>query len=137
MKKIIIADEQWMSDEIRKTMKQSNSIVVETELPIEELADRIQAMEKGDIQCRDLMEFGELSLSKTEYQMLMYLMEYKDSVVTKEELLKDVWGFIGDVRTRVTDDTLKRIRKKILEAGCMLRIDTIRGIGYILRDIES
>ena len=78
-------------------------------------------------------DMGGLRLSQTEHKMLGYLMENIGSLVTKEELLSEVWGIGHDIKTRVTDDTLKRIRRKISDADVELEVETVRGIGYILR----
>lgn len=54
---------------------------------------------------------AEINLTKTEYSLLSYLIERKDLAVSREELLNEVWGYSVSVETRVTDDTIKRLRK--------------------------
>jgi len=57
------------------------------------------------------------------------------SVVAKEELLREIWGINSSIKTRVTDDTLKRLRKKLSKSQAKIRIDTVRGIGYVAKEI--
>ena len=47
-----------------------------------------------------------------------------------------VWGFDSEVETRVTDETLRRIRKKLLQAGSTVSVSTIWGFGYKLKEAE-
>ena len=70
-------------------------------------------------------------LSQTEYKMLEYLMNHLDNVVPKEELLMELWGFDESVKTRVTDDTLVRIRKKLKDEHFGISVETVHGFGYI------
>ena len=52
--------------------------------------------------------------------------------VSRKELLPAVWGFQDDATTRVADDTVKRLRKKL--AGSGVGIETIWGYGFKLRE---
>ena len=47
-----------------------------------------------------------------------------------------MWGFDSEVETRVTDETLRRIRKKLLQAGSTVSVSTIWGFGYKLKVAE-
>ena len=51
-------------------------------------------------------------------------------------LLSAVWGFDSDVETRVTDETLRRLRNKLLQAGSTVIVSTIWGFGYKLMGAE-
>lgn len=73
-----------------------------------------------------------LSLTPLEFNLLLYLAKNQSSGVSREELLNKVWGFDSEVDTRATDDMIKRIRKKLLNAGSSLRIETIWGFGFKL-----
>lgn len=77
---------------------------------------------------------GELfKTTPTEYEFLFYLIQRQQSAVSKKELLKDIWGYHEDVNiedTRVTDDLVKRLRKKLRESGSTAGIETIWGYGY-------
>ena len=47
-----------------------------------------------------------------------------------------MWGFDSEVETRVTDETLRRIRKKLLQAGSSVSVSTIWCFGYKLKGAE-
>ena len=48
----------------------------------------------------------------------------------------DIWGY-SEVETRVTDDTMKRLRKKLKDAGSTVHIETIWGFGFKLTLSEA
>lgn len=66
-----------------------------------------------------------LNLTATEYALLLYIMENSDRAISREELLDKVWGYEGYVETRATDDTVKRLRKKLLKMDSKVSIDTV------------
>ena len=64
---------------------------------------------------------------------IFYLIQRQQSAVSKKGLLKDIWGYHEDINiedTRVTDDLVKRLRKKLRERGNTAKIETIWGYGY-------
>lgn len=78
--------------------------------------------------CREEM----LKLTNTEYSLLLYLITNNDRAVSRDELLHQLWGYESDVETRVTDDTIKRLRKKIREVQSIIAIETVWGFGFKL-----
>lgn len=76
-----------------------------------------------------------VDLAPTEYGLLKYLMENQERAVSREELLDKVWGYAAMVETRVTDDTLKRLRKKIASSSAV--IETVWGYGFRLNRRKS
>lgn len=76
----------------------------------------------------------ELKFTMKEYDLLEFLIKNKNMPFTREQLLEKVWGYdyIGDIR--VIDDLIKRLRKKLLEAGTVLEIITVWGYGYRIDD---
>lgn len=68
----------------------------------------------------------------TEFAMLTYLMKNASRAVPRSELLPAVWGFENDSSTRVADDTVKRLRKKLHNTG--LSIETVWGYGFKVRE---
>lgn len=56
---------------------------------------------------------------------------------SREEILEGVWGFDTEVETRVTDETLRRIRRKLSLAGSNVSIGTIWGFGYRISIAED
>ena len=77
-----------------------------------------------------------VSLSKTELKMLTYMLKEPKKAFSREEILEGVWGFDTEVETRVTDETLRRIRRKLSLAGSNVSIGTIWGFGYKLKGAE-
>lgn len=71
-----------------------------------------------------------LPLTTLEFNLLLYLARNRNRAVSREELLTRVWGFEAKAETRATDDTVKRVRKKLEEAGSGLKIETIWGYGF-------
>jgi len=71
-----------------------------------------------------------LEFTAKEYDFMLYLLNAKNKLVSKAELLKAVWGFSENEDTRVIDDVLKRIRKKLESCGSKVQIVTIWGYGY-------
>jgi DNA-binding response OmpR family regulator len=82
--------------------------------------------EKLTVHCKA----SELSLTNNEFKLMEHLLKFQDRAVTREELLSKVWGYDSAVETRVTDDTVKRIRRKLAIAGSEVFISTIWGHGY-------
>jgi DNA-binding response OmpR family regulator len=76
----------------------------------------------------------ELEFTTKEYDLLEFMIRNKSVPFTREQLLEKVWGydFIGDIR--VIDDLVKRLRKKLAEAGAVLEIKTVWGYGYRIDD---
>lgn len=69
-----------------------------------------------------------IEMTPKEYNLLMYLINNENKVVTREQLLSQIWGydFFGDDRT--LDTHMKLLRKKLGEYGqCIV---TLRGVGY-------
>ena len=79
--------------------------------------------------------FGEevIELSPTEFSLLEYLVENKNKVVTKEALLKVVWGYDFDIKSSVVETYISYLRKK-LHRDDWEGIKTIRGIGFQIVD---
>ena len=76
-----------------------------------------EKLEYGDIEIMPKQKVAkcrgeDLRLTITELNVLQYLMEKKGNAVSRDELLEKIWGYTSEVETRVTDDNIKRIRKK-------------------------
>ncbi|NLT11152.1 MAG: response regulator transcription factor [Clostridiaceae bacterium] len=72
----------------------------------------------------------DLKLTPNEYALLTYLIMNKDRAVSRTELLDRLWGYESLVETRVADDTVKRLRKKI--ESTKVNIKTVWGYGFRL-----
>lgn len=76
-----------------------------------------------------------INLTKREYELLLILMENVNVVQSREELLKNVWGYDADIETNVVDVYIRYLRNKIDQpgAGHVSYIQTVRGTGYVMR----
>ena len=75
---------------------------------------------------------AEIALTPNEFNLLVYLMENQNRAVSRNELLDKIWGFNSEIETRVADDTVKRLRKKLADTN--LVVDTVWGFGFRLKE---
>ena len=72
-----------------------------------------------------------IDLSAREYRLLRYLVAKKGSVVTRDELLDEVWGYNSYPTTRTVDNHIARLRQKIEDnVETPKHILTVHGVGY-------
>ena len=100
----------------------------------DEMAFGDLSVDVSSFSCRVLD--SELKLTKTEFQVLSLLLSNPEKAVSRDKLLSDIWGY-SEVETRVTDDTMKRLRKKLKDAGSKVHIETIWGFGFKLTLSEA
>lgn len=100
----------------------------------DEMAFGDLSVDVSSFSCRVLD--SELKLTKTEFQVLSLLLSNPEKAVSRDKLLSDIWGY-SEVETRVTDDTMKRLRKKLKDAGSRVHIETIWGFGFKLTLSEA
>jgi two-component system, OmpR family, response regulator ArlR len=74
-----------------------------------------------------------VELTKTEYDLLKYLMSHKNKVCTRELIIEHVWGFDSDIETNVVDVYIRHLRTKLNRADEQV-IETVRGVGYVMRE---
>jgi DNA-binding response OmpR family regulator len=74
------------------------------------------------------------ALAGKEYELLLKLMTDPERVFTKEELLRDVWGFRSLGRTRTLDSHASRLRRKLQSASEGPFVLNVWGVGYRLLD---
>lgn len=67
--------------------------------------------------------------------LLCYLIENKDRAISRDELLNRLWGYNSEVETRASDDTVRRLRKKL--SGSRTLIDTVWGFGFRLKERKA
>ena len=73
-----------------------------------------------------------LKLTNTEFELLKMLLKHQEEAISRQDLLQQIWGYEEDVETRVTDDTIKRLRKKLREVDSHVLIETVWGYGFKL-----
>ncbi|MBF2066406.1 MAG: response regulator transcription factor [Calothrix sp. C42_A2020_038] len=118
---------------------------------IEELLARVRAhLRRTQEDSSDILQFEDLRLNRRtrevfrgsrtieltakEFDLLEYLMSYPRQVFTREQILEKVWGydFVGD--SNVIEVYVRYVRLKLEENNEKRLIQTVRGIGYALRD---
>lgn len=71
-----------------------------------------------------------VELSAIEFKLLTLLAKYPGRVMSRQQLLREVWEYEGDIRSRTVDTHVLRVRRKLGRAA--RHLDTIRGVGYRL-----
>lgn len=75
----------------------------------------------------------QLDLTKTEYDLFYVLAENKNHVLQREQILNHVWGYNTEVETNVVDVYIRYLRNKLKPFGKDKVIETVRGVGYVIR----
>src|SRR3954466_977289 len=75
----------------------------------------------------------EIELRPREFTLLEYLLRNADRVVSKTMILSHVWGYQFDPQTNVVDVLVSRLREKIDKPFDRKLLQTMRGVGYVLR----
>ncbi|WP_073343612.1 response regulator transcription factor [Caldanaerobius fijiensis] len=73
-------------------------------------------------------------LTKTEFELLLFLLKNKNIVLSRERILNEVWGYdyIGD--TNIVDVYIRYLRSKIDDGYDVKLIQTVRGVGYVIKE---
>lgn len=118
----------------------------------EELLVRLEAMVRrsGGLLKENILTFKELHLNiknKTveingetlklngkQFDLLEYLMNNKNAILTKEQIFDRIWGFESDTSTTVVEVYASNLRKSLKKFGYDQYIKTFRGLGYMLED---
>ncbi|MEH2081598.1 MAG: response regulator transcription factor [Nostoc sp.] len=121
---------------------------------VEELAARIHAVVRRSVSDRqNLLCVGPIKLDRItrevtcnhqaieltsrEFNLLEYLMRSPGRVFTRTQILEHVWGYDFNPNTNVVDVCIQRIRKKIDPLDEAVWIESIRGVGYRFRKLDS
>lgn len=75
---------------------------------------------------------NELKLQGKQFDMLEYLINYKDRIITKEQIFDKIWGFDSDTTANVVEVYASGIRKELKKYGYDKYFKTIRGVGYMI-----
>jgi two-component system, OmpR family, response regulator ArlR len=122
----------------------------------EELLARIRALlrrQKGNNQEGSLLQVADLvvdiaryevkrngdliDLTKKEYDLLVYMIKNKGIVLSREEILNKIWGYDYLGETNIVDVYIRYLRSKIDDPYSDKLIQTVRGVGYVIRDDQS
>ncbi|BAU08633.1 DNA-binding response regulator [Fischerella thermalis CCMEE 5273] len=75
-----------------------------------------------------------IDLTMKEFELLKYLMEHPREVLTREQILENVWGYDFMGESNVIEVYIRYLRLKIEDEGQKRLIQTVRGVGYVLRE---
>lgn len=81
-------------------------------------------VKKHEVSCQGKV----LALTLKEYELLKRLMDNPNMVLTRDQLLSDIWGYDFDGETRTVDVHIRTLRQKL--GACAEMIETVRGVGY-------
>lgn len=118
-----------------------------------ELLARVRALIRRDVLSRDLcfqaddLEMNlvartvvrggvEIDLTRREFDLLEFLLRHKNTPVTREMIARDVWKEGTGTLTNTIDVYITLLRKKIEKPDRPTLIHTVRGVGYVLKDVE-
>ncbi len=83
---------------------------------------------------REVHRSGSLiELTTREYDLLLLLMRHPRQVLTRDQLLQHVWGYATDLETNVLEVHMGHLRQKLEAHNDSRLIQTIRGVGYVLK----
>lgn len=82
-----------------------------------------------DVKKHEVSSDGKVvTLTLKEFELLKRMMKNPDIVLTRDQLLEDIWGYDFDGETRTVDVHVRTLRQKLGDAG--EQIQTVRGVGY-------
>jgi len=99
-------------------------------------ADAVQPVRSGDLEAdplqrRVVLRGAALQLKPKEFDLLVYLMQQRGRVLTRDQLLEKVWGYTFGGDTRTVDVHIRWLREKVEEdPSTPRRLETVRGVGY-------
>lgn len=116
----------------------------------EEFLKLVRLYLKPDASVSEQLRFGDLALdlatrqafrngrsidlTMKEFELLKYLMEHPREVLTREQILENVWGYDFGGESNVIEVYIRYLRLKIEDEGEKRLIQTVRGVGYVLRE---
>ena len=75
-----------------------------------------------------------IDLTMKEFELLRYLMSNPHTVLSREEIIENVWGYDSKGESNVIEVYIRYLRLKIEGEGQKRLIQTVRGVGYVLRE---
>lgn len=115
----------------------------------DELVARIRAVLRRHTTAQEALTYQDLEMNQTthevrragntieltvrEYELLALLMRHPRQVLTRDQLLRQVWGYDAQVDTNVLEVHIGHLRQKLEAQGEPRVVQTIRGVGYVLR----
>ena len=107
---------------VRKTRQNSDAVITAGDLILDTAQRTVTRGEEA------------IALTKTQYDLLEYLVRNKNIVLTREQLLNEVWGYQYAGDSNIVDVYVRYVRGRIRETEENRLIETVRGVGYVIRD---
>ena len=107
----------------RVTGKQADNILKAADLVLDRSSQRVTRAGR------------EITLSAKEYAMLELLMRNENIVLSREKIENHIWNFDYEGGTNVVDVYISYLRRKIDDGHDVRLIHTVRGRGYVLREV--
>ena len=82
-------------------------------------------------------EGNPVELTNYEFELLRILMENRNIVLDRERLIGEIWGYDYDGETNVVDVYIRHLRTKIDDKYGIKLIQTVRGVGYVIKEGQS
>ena len=79
----------------------------------------------------------QIEMTPKEFSLLAFLMRAPGRVLTRTQILEQVWGYHFDPGTNLVDVYIRRLRSKIDNEGETPLIETLRGVGYRIQDPDN
>jgi two-component system response regulator CiaR len=83
------------------------------------------------------VEGSPIALNGKEYDLLVYLVQNKNTILTKDQIFERIWGFDSDTSITVVEVYMSNLRKKLRPSNNDYLIKTIRNVGYIFQNEEK
>ena len=98
-----------------------------------EMRLRWKGLELDPVRHRVTLDDVELSLRPLEFKLIQILLENPGRVLSRAQLLEDVWGISGDASSRTVDTHVRRLRERLGVYGDA--VETVHGFGYRLKEL--
>ena len=115
----------------------------------DELVARMRAVLRRHLGSQELLSYADVELNQSthevhrngqvmelttrEYDLLLMLMRHPRQVLTRDQILEQVWGYTAELETNVLEVHVGHLRQKLEANGGSRVIQTIRGVGYVLK----
>jgi len=100
--------------------------------PVLKFEELIWDQQTRKVTCRG----EEVNLTKREFDLLGFFLEHPNHVLTREQILENIWGYEYYGDTNVVDVYVRFLRSKLDERFKVHYFHTVRGVGYVLRTEE-
>jgi two-component system response regulator MprA len=138
------------SDQVRGLTEGADDYVVKP-FTFEVLVARVRALlRRRQLEQPEVLRYGDLALdtgtrrarraereielTATEYRLLYLFLRYPERVLPKEFLMDRVWGYDFGGNTNILEVYIRQLRQKLEAGGERRLIQTVRGMGYVLRE---